>query len=332
MKTVISIILGLSVMCAQDKPTWIDNPQSAYPNAQYISAVGSGDGRQSAENDAVSKLSRIFQSTITSEQTINERYKELFTSPNTSTYEQQTDVNKKSTIATSQTLYNFQIPETYTDNLGRTYAIAVIERIPTAEIYKKKIAENDKIMMDYVNRYLSVDDPVAKYASINAASVISAMNEGLKKQLLIIIPGETVKNALGYDDQKVGQMLTEARKDIPFTIEIKNDSLGKATAIVKEMLSEMGFVAAEKGVLTISGDISFEKIDLQRPEQFVRWSYNLSVIDRSGASIVSLSENGREGHVTYSEAVARATRTMKQRIKQNFAKEINRYFDSLVRK
>jgi hypothetical protein len=173
---------------------------------------------------------------------------------------------------------------------------------------------------------------VERYASVNAASVFSAMNDGLKKQLLIILPGETIPAPGGYDDQKVMQLLTEARKDVPFGIAVQNDSIGSAAAMIRETISEMGFPTAEKGALTIRGTVAYRSLDLASPQSFVRWNYDLSVVDRSGTAVISLSENGREGHVTPAEAVARASRTMKQKVKKNLTHKIDTYFDSLVRK
>jgi hypothetical protein len=331
MKSFYLSILVAGILFSQEKPAWVDSPQSQYSNAKYLSAIGSGDTRKSAENDAASKLAMVFQSTIKAEQTVTDRYKELFTSPENSTFEHQSEVNKNSSISSNQTLYNFQIAETFTDNLGKIYAVAVIERAPTAEIYTKKIAENEKIMLRYIEQLDNSSDPVVRYANINAASVFSMMNEGLKQQLVIIMPGQTYHSESDYDNVKIQNLLSEAKKKMPFAIAITNDADGSAKAMVKEMLSENGFVTAAKGILSVTGEISFEKIDMKSEQQFVRWNYTLSVVDASGASIISLSESGREGHVTYKEAVARATRTMKKKIKSNFAKEINAYFDSLVK-
>ena len=47
-----------------EPPAWILNPQSTYPAAQYLSAVGEGDSRRAAENNAAAGLSRIFESQI----------------------------------------------------------------------------------------------------------------------------------------------------------------------------------------------------------------------------------------------------------------------------
>jgi len=321
-----------SFLLAQDKPEWVDNPQSKYPSSKYLTSIGAGDSRKAAENSAAANLSQIFQSTIKAEQTVNERYKELFASSNQSTLEGQTDVTKNITISTDQTLYNIQYADSYTDNLGKVYVLALLERQPTAEIYEKKMEENEKQMAAYISQHNASTDPIARYASVNAASVFSKINESLKQQLLIIMPGMTYQAKTAYDAVKVQQMLTDAMKKLPFSVSIANDKEGKVTAIVKEMLSEMGFVVAEKGVLSISGDVSFEELDMKRTEKFVRWSYKFSVVDAFNTAIVSLNENGREAHVTYNEAVARALRTMKQKIKTNFGREINKYFDKMVKK
>ncbi|MBI2428507.1 MAG: LPP20 family lipoprotein [Ignavibacteriales bacterium] len=329
------LLISLTTTCflfAQEKPSWIDAPQDKYPSSHYLTAIGTGDTRKAAENSAAASLSQIFQSTIKAEQTVNERYKELFTAPNQSTFEGQSDVTKNITISTDQTLYNVQYGDSYTDNLGKIYVLASLERRPTAEIYKKKMEENETQMLRYIKQYDAPKDPVARYAGINAASVFSSMNEMLKSQLLIIMPGEAYAPTSGYDAVKVQQMLNGARKDLPFSIALTGDSDGRVVAIVKEMLSEMGFVTVEKGAISISGDVSFQELDLKRPEKYVRWSYKFSVVDPSGASIVSLNENGREGHVTYDEAVNRSLRTMKQKIKTNFGREINKYFDKMVKK
>ncbi|MEW5800003.1 MAG: LPP20 family lipoprotein [Bacteroidota bacterium] len=325
-------LITTSLLFAQEKPSWIDTPQDKYPSSQFLTAIGTGDTRKAAENSAAANLSQIFQSSIKAEQTVNERYKELFTAPNQSTFEGESNVTKNITISTDQTLYNIQYPESYTDNMGRTYVLAVLERQPTAEIYKKKLEENEQQMVRYIEQYDASKDPIARYASINAASVFSSINESLRQQLVIIHPGAVHKPISGYDAVKVQQLLSDARKNLPFSIALTGDSDGRAAAIVKEMLSEMGFVTAEKGAITITGDVSFQEIDLKRPEKYVRWSYKFSVVDPSGASIVSLNENGREGHMTYDEAVNRALRTMKQKIKTNFGKEINKYFDRMVKK
>ena len=326
------IFIPLFLSIAQEKPLWIDDPSSTYPTSKYLTAVGSGDTRKAAENAASANLSQIFKATIKAEQTVNERYKELFSAPNQSTFEGQTDITKNVTISTDQTLYNVQYAVSFSDNLGRTYVLAVLERNSTAEIYRQKIQDNEKMMLRYIEQYEKSTEPIARFANINAAKVFSDINESLRQQLVIILPGSSSGQQSTYDAVKVNTMVSDAVKKLPFSISITGDTENRVNAILKEMLSEMGFVVSNKGVLTISGDVGFQEIDLKRPEKYVRWNYKLSVVEPSGTTIVSLTENGREGHMTFDEAVNRALRTMKQKVKTNLSKEINKYFDAMVKK
>jgi LPP20 lipoprotein len=311
------------------KPEWINNPEKSYPNSQYMTAVGTGDSRKEAENLAASNLSKIFQSQIKSEETINARYQELMKS-NQSSLESQTNINKNISVSSEQTLFNVRYPESYTDNLGRVYVLGVIEREPTAMIYKSKMNDNNSRIAVFVKRYRETKDPIKKYADIGAALVTAKVNETLRQQLDIIMPGMSVQPDTANSLERITELCSDAQKGIPFAIDISGAEKDNMTGFIGDMLSGLGFPVAEKGILTIKGSESVERITLNSDQKFVRWSYQFSVLDQSQTVILSISANGREGHITYEEAVARALRTMRDRIKTDFAKKINGYFDALV--
>ncbi|HUI29864.1 MAG TPA: LPP20 family lipoprotein [Candidatus Acidoferrales bacterium] len=319
---------------AQDrKPDWINDPEKSYPNSQYMTAVGTGDSRKEAENSAASNLSNIFESKIKSEETINARYQELMKSSNQSSLESQTNINKNISVSSEQTLFNVRYPESYTDNLGKVYVLGVIEREPTAAIYKNKMDDNNARVAEFVKKYEELKDPIKKYANISAALVTAKVNETLGQQLQIIMPGMMVQSDTAYSIGRITEKCTDAQKGIPFAVNISGAEKGDVEGFIGDMLSGLGFTVAEKGVLTITGNEKVEPLDLKNDQmKFARWSYQLSVLDPSGTAIISLSENGREAHVTYDEAVARAMRTMRDKIKTDFSKKINSYFDGLVMK
>jgi len=312
------------------KPEWIDNPEKSYPNSQYMTALGSGDSRKEAENSAASNLSKIFQSKIKSEETVNARYQELMKSSNQSTLESQTNINNNISVSSEQTLFNVRYPESYTDNLGRAYVLGVIEREPTAAIYKSKMDDNNALIGSFVKRYMALDDPIKKYANISAALVTANVNATLGQQIEIIMPGTPTQSDTAYSLDRIAALCTDAQKKIPFAINISGTQKEDVTGFFADMLSGLGFSVADRGVLTVKGNESVEPINLKTDQKFVRWSYDVSVLDGSGTAIISLSENGREAHITQEEAVARALRTMRDKIKSDFAKKINGYFDNLL--
>ena len=314
------------------RPAWLDNPEKQYPNSDYITAVGSGDTRKDAENSAAANLSKIFEARIKSVETINARYVELMKSPNQSSLESETNINKNTSVSSEQTLYNIRYAESYTDQEGRVYVLAVIERQPTAEIYGEKYEQNDSRIAHYVEQSTRTGDPVMKYAYLNAAFVFSNVNQTLSQQLLIIDPGRTISPKSGYTLDSVAELSSAARESLPFSIAMTGEEHEKVTDMVRGTLSTLGFEISDKGVLNVQGTSDIRKIDMNSDQKFVRWSYSIAILDSHQNVVISLSENGREGHLNYEEAAARALRTMKEKIDVNMTKQLNHYFDSLVMK
>lgn len=312
------------------KPAWVDHPEKDYPVSDYLVAIGIGDSRKEAENAALANLSKIFESNIKLDETIRSRYTELVKSENQPSLENRTDVSKEITVSSNQILYNVHYPEAFTDNLGKVYVLAVLEREPTAEIYIKNITNNDRRITHFIEKGTLNRDPIKRYAYYEAADVISQMNNRLINQLGIINPSYKSIDTLNRVD-RIKELCRSAQEGIPFVVNVHGNDSDKIAAFISDALNQLGFPAAQSGVLKIVCSEGIEEIDLKRPEKFVRWSYQLSVLDTAGNSIISASENGREGHVTYGEAVARSQRTMRERIATKLKQEITRYFDRLVK-
>jgi hypothetical protein len=328
-KCFVLLLLYVSLLVGQ-RPSWIDNPQSKYPNRQFLTAVGAADTRKGAEQSAASNLSQIFESAIQSENTINERYKELFHG-NSSTMEHESDISKNVTIRSNQTLYNVRYVESFTDADGRNYILAALDRAETGTIYRKKIGQNNDQVLFYMNNYVPANDAEKNYAYINAASVIAQVNDRMMKQLIIIDPaGDSVH--LGYSYDNLLKQYVEAKKSVGFSIQIENDENKTLSATIEELLTSAGFSINASPCLRVSGELGFEDIDLQRSEKFIRWSYKLYIHDHKDNTVITLSDAGREGHITKGEAKARAVRTMKSRLNQKILRAVDKYFDGMVNK
>ncbi|MGC8653967.1 MAG: LPP20 family lipoprotein [Candidatus Kryptoniota bacterium] len=324
------ISLQIATNAQENKPVWIDHPEKNYPSSDYLVAVGTGDSRKEAENVALANLSKIFESNIKLDETINSRYSELIKSESQSSLENKTDVNKQISVSSNQILYNVRYPEAFTDNLGKVYVLAVLEREPTAEIYMKSITDNERRIYRLINSGNDNSDPLKKYAYYEAANVVSQVNNRLINQMRIINPGYQYADTLNNPD-KINELCKSAQERIPFVISVRGNDSDKVIPVIAGAVNQLGFPVAQKGALKIQCSERVEEIDLNRPEKFVRWSYEFSILDSTGKVIISALENGREGHVTYGEAVARGQRTMNERITAKLKREIMAYFDKLVR-
>ena len=336
-KTILfSVILILILSCAANakkrkssNPTWLKNPKAAYPEQMYLTAIGEGDSRSDAENMAAGNLARIFESNIKTEETVNQRYMELTKNKKTD-IEEQTDVIKNVNIKSQQTLFNIQYGESYTDDVGRVHTVAYLNRLKTAEIYENKINKNADRIEYFIGIADKSADPILKYAAMSAASAVSSINELLLAQLTIIFPSAIDMLEIDYNHDKIVKDTKTAAANISCKIEIENDEEKKITIMLEELINDLGFVLSKENVLKIDGNILLEKTDLKRDLEFIRYELQINVTDNKDSVIVSMSEKGREGHVSATEAKARAIRTLSKKINKQLKKKLIAYFDGMV--
>jgi len=342
MKKYIGIIMLCTILlvaCSQAsagknrQPNWITNPESEYPNSLYMTAVGQGDSRNEAEKRAIGNLAQIFKAEVSVEETVTESYEELMSSgeiaaSGSSSMESAVSVNAE------QTLQNVQIGESYTDDLGRVYVLAYLDRMQTATIYETQIEENNRRIVDFQDLAQTTSgNPAQHYALLNAAHIIARQNVGLLAQLNIISPTSREMMQLPYQADQLAQERAASAKKISFFVEIQNDQNDKVTNLIKEELADLGFVsvANANALLQLRGDVLFEPVDLDRQGQkFVRWVLNLSVLNAQAESIINLTKSGREGHLNEAEAQARALRTIASIIQKEVQGKIVQYFNRLA--
>ncbi len=336
-KTILlSLIIILILSCAAhavkrkgSKPEWLKNPKAVYPEQMYLTAIGEGDSRSDAENMAAGNLSRIFESNIKAEETVNQRYMEL-TKNNKTELEEQTDVTKSVNIQSKQTLLNIQFGESYTDDVGRISTIAYLNRMKTAEIYENKINKNAGRIDYFVGISKKSDDPILKYAALSAASAVSLHNELLLTQLTIIFPSAIDMLEINYHHDQIIKDTKAAAANVSCKIAIQNDDENKIKIMLEELINDLGFVLSEDNVLRIDGNILLEKTDMKRDLEFIRYELQINVTDNKNKVIVSMSEKGREGHVSATEAKARAIRTLSKQINKQLKRKLIAYFDGMV--
>lgn len=313
------------------QPEWLENPKKVYPELLYLTAIGEGDSRSEAENFAASNLAKIFETKVRADETYYQRYQELVKDDEVS-YEDLTDVSKNVNLSASQTLYNIQYSESYTDELGRVHVLAYLNRTRTAEIYEEKIRRNNQKILYYEGQSKAATDMRIKYAAMNAAAIISDTNEILLEQLDIISPDTREFIELDYDHNEVSRLAAQYARSITFNININNDQDDKITNIITNLFTDMGFTTGENEILQVSGDIAFQKTDLKRDDfEFIRYEMNLQITDPESILVSSLSEKGREGHATYQEAQERAIRKLALKIQSSLKLKVIDYFDSLIR-
>lgn len=335
---VITILLML-FSCASNKavkraprPSWLDDPESKYPNTQYITAIGSGSSRSDAEKDAAAKLSRIFRTEVSASETMEKRYEEL-TKNNTTTSEDFARNTKNVTLTSNEALINMQFGESYTDDKAKVHTIAYLNRFETAGIYEEMISTNSDQIIYYQNKTQQLKDPLDIYAYYGAAWMIAQKNDDLLRQYRIISPQMSSMFEVKYDNNTIKNNYVKAARDITFSLNIEGDTEDRINSILKRIITGAGFQLADKGgFISVKGSLNMSPTDLQRDDNtvFYRWDMSLSLSQPDGNIILSLNPSGRAGSISLEEARARVFIDIEKKLDKTVIRDLNSWFDNIV--
>lgn len=331
---IIIFVVGCSSNIVKDKnakPDWIDNPKAKYPEGMYLAAVGYGSSRRAAEADAMGSVARIFKTDVKANSQYSERWSELESTKQEDEVTLFSENTKDIFISAEQDLINIEIGETYTDDLGRVFALAYIHRSRTADIYDEKITQTDEMVTYYLNKYEETRDKYRKYSYLGVASIFAYQNQNLLNQLAIISPNEY--DMVGVRDRlpEITTKMRDIASQISFSIKIDSDQDDIITNTIKEIINEMNFnIIKENAALQIAGSFSYQDVDLGRSAEFVRYEFNLSINDNSNNTVLSINEKGRSGGISRSEAIAKSKSTIVNELKKKLQMRIEKYFDSLA--
>ena len=316
----ISIFTIMSCASSQQsgssQPAWVDDPYATYSESQYMAAVGSGSTQNEAQDQALAGLSRIFESRVDAEQTITEEFEEWEDGDEWFS-ESNVEVVNFSRISTDQDLVNAQVVETHLEDGGVWYALASLNRNETARVIRDRIEENRSKISDLEGAAENQSRIYRELGLLQQARNLALENEVLAQQRNTIRGGGAISGS--EDLPRLSEKVRNVREECIVSIAGNSDAVDILPA-VRDMFQQMGYIIGDSGVL--EADVSFnpQYADLNRDDaEFVRWTLSISVDDPDmGQSIATFSHDGRDGALSYSDALIRAEYSARQHIEQNF--------------
>lgn len=334
----LSVLVLLSFSCAtgpesgggEEYPDWYLDPKSVYPDDTYLSAVGSGDSRRDAEQQALAGLSQIFEARVRVDQRTQERYEELMTSQGSAS-ESEVRLLQSTRVESNQDLLNVQFGETAVDESGRVHTIAYLERLPTAQVYRSLILTNADQVQQYLSEADGKESPVDRYAYLSAASVVADSNEVLIDQLRIIQPGMENTVDLGYEQQRIRSRKSELAQEMSVGVSLEGDEEGRITSLVEEAISSEFFpIDDQDPMMRVRGRADTAPAQGGEGFESVRWNLALQFQGPQGEGLVSYQGSDRASGVTEEAARSFAYEDMETAIREEFIGSLRNYFDRRV--
>ena len=319
---------------SNSSPQWVNDLFGAYPDSQYIAAIGYGTTRVNAERFALGALVSIFGQSVQADIHATYRYSEAVALGVFEGMESVEIQNAVRTTASHDDIIGAEIRDTWYNEREKTYyAVAVIERLRASLIYSGLIADNE----DLIQRLITIPpaernsfEAVTRYAK---AAIVADANDVFINILAVLSPASA---ALHREERRRGASLrleaAEICSNIPIALELDQDRAGRVQAAFAQ-------VFADQGMRTVSGqgqgnsryalEVTLSLTETELPgnqNKWVRYVVDARFRDRTRNQVLfPFNINGREGHVTLMEAENRAIRTIEGQILDTFAQSLRQY-------
>ena len=319
---IIILVLGIGIVhtaSGANKPEWIEGKSKKYPDELYVIGVGYGDNRKAAEDAAYAAIARIFQAEIQSKTREWEKYAQTDIKGKTQST-RDIQIDQLTTVATNKVLEDITIADIWVNDSEKlTYALAVMERRHAVASLNDKIASSDKDIVDLQKKAMESGDKIESVRLLRSVMKALINREVFNADLRIVNPsGKGIEPPVSLISikQKIHGLLSN---EIHIGVQVDGPHHVNIRSSIMEGLTKEGFSVEEKGDVSkldilVKGVVEFENADL--PEwKFVRWTITVDLINQKNEKVFgSFTRHGREGHLNFKEAEAKAARALQKEI------------------
>jgi hypothetical protein len=320
---------------SRGQPAWVNAPDSVYSPQAYVAAVGYGAERGVAEKAAFANLTALFGQSVQSEQTARTRYSEAVKNGAVSSWTENTELdNAVTTSAELDSLVGAEIKDYWYDGKSVHYAVAVMEKRKTATLYADLIRSNEKIISGLVAMSEAEKNSLDGYSRYRLAGTVADANRVFANVLTVVGSQGTGINP--GDMKKGDDFRLEAAniaKNIPIGVRVNNDRSNRIRGAFSDAINRGGFKSGgvdSRYVLDVN--VELNPVDMpNNTNKFVRYVVDANLVDQNTKTVLlPYTVNGREGHLSVTEAENRAVAGAERKIKDSYGGLLSEYILALV--
>ena len=216
--------------------------------------------------------------------------------------------------------------------MGRVYTIAYLDRAETGNLYRSRIMDNDERTTELLDRARSQNEPLRRFAFMDAAHVYAEVNQTLLEQLEIINMPMARSIMHPYNLGELRAAKADQASALKIRVEVSGDPDGRINAVLSDWVTEKGFTVSAGGDLFLTAVVAVSPVKLDNNYENLSWELNLTLMDSTGVPEVSLPRQSRSSGVSVSAAESRAYNDMAEMIQKDFNREFTAYLTSFLEK
>ncbi len=269
MKKLIALFMVLSITACSstqnEVPTWLNQPEKMYPENQFLAAVGQGRDIEQAKQIALANLSRIFSVSIAEEQIDKSTF-------STEQGKTNTEVSRFISAKANQQLKGAVIKETYQDQQGQSYAVAVLEKLPTAKAFRESIRQLDRKVSGNLS-YAKNEAPnfFKALKALEQAQLAQQQRENDNRNLLIVASTGIPSSTTSAD---IEQLIKQSLAKLSFKVESDDSFLQKQLSAAA---AHLGVKLSENSSIVLSGKLDKQTAYAQGGWYWLRGNIHITV-------------------------------------------------------
>ena len=310
-------------------PDWVDGEPSKFPNSQYLTAVGDGNLRQAAEEDARSELSRIFRSKIVSDIRTYEKFLQLVTSESTKV-EDKAVFENITTISTQNVIEGSKVVARHSQKEPKIhYALVALDRDKAARILREKIGELDRELDTRLSQAGAATDKLTRLRNLSRAVPKFALRDASNAQLRIVENGSGIPKAVNFEDVRA-ELENLLFKDLAIVLEVKGFRANELRSTILRELSKKNLPVVKSRLgrsfdLKVEIESNLELNDRSKEFYDADWSVHSRMLDGSGKELSTTVQKGSGGYVNRKQAEQMSMREINQQVPEAIRKQVAKF-------
>jgi hypothetical protein len=268
-----ALVVGFTLTaCGSKQPNWVDKPAEQYPQQRYLSAVGQADDRSTADDRALANLAKIFEVVI-SDRSLDFSQARMSADQSGRTDSNIQTASRYVTTEARQVLEGAQLVESWQDETGKTYSLAVLEKAPATRRFREAVRSADRQIADRVT-YASqqAPNPVVALAALEQARKIENQRSNLNRNLAVV-NGKGIKAP--FDQADLEELLRNALATLHFKAEAISPELQQN---LESAIGTLGITLDKQAPYLLVASMDTEPVQQQQGWYWLRGSTQLSLI------------------------------------------------------
>jgi len=310
----ILIIAGCSSV--PERPGWIDQPSSAYPESTHLSAVGFADDQQTAGDRALANIAKIFEVTV-HESAQDSSSVFYLSDASGQKIENQQSISREINLETKKVLQGAKVVEYWPSQTDRYYALAILAKGPAANGFSQAVHSADKEVNQLV-KYASTgaNNPLVALSALKKASMIQRQRDEHHRSLMVVNSGLAINSQ--HNTASIDQLTRDALSTLEIQVTASNEAV---QAELQQALAQLGVQIVTQSNLVLKGAVDVAPVSMQQGWYWQRGAYELMFLD--GDKVLA-----KERYPV--KVSAREQAMVAQRLKDQLNSNLSQYVFSLM--